>query len=90
MSSVKRQLSVKSLGEKCQALRELEKGLPNKDVAEKYGVPRNSGGLKKQLKVNKRGVKIIGGIKCKYTKFCLQRSAHSQCVPSSRSEQYGG
>ena len=42
MSSVKRQLSVKSLGEKCQALRELEKGLPNKDVAEKYGVPRNT------------------------------------------------
>ena len=36
MSSVKRQLSVKSLGEKCQALRELEKGLSNKDVAEKH------------------------------------------------------
>ena len=42
MSSVKRQLSVKSLGEKCQTLKELEKGLSNKDVAEKYGVPKNS------------------------------------------------
>ena len=42
MSSVKRQLSVKSLGEKCQAMRELEKGLANKDVAEKYGVPKNT------------------------------------------------
>ena len=42
MSSVKRQLGVKSLGEKCQTLRELEKGLSNKDVAEKYGVPKNS------------------------------------------------
>ena len=35
MSSPKRKLSVKSLGEKCQALRDLEKGLTNKDVAEK-------------------------------------------------------
>ena len=42
MSSVKQKLSVKSLGEKCQALRDLEKGLCNKDVAEKYGVPRNT------------------------------------------------
>ena len=42
MTSVKRQLSVKSLGEKFQALRELEKGLSNKDVAEKYGVPKNT------------------------------------------------
>ena len=42
MSSVKRQLSVKSLEEKCQPLRELVKGLSNKDVAEKYGVPKNT------------------------------------------------
>ena len=42
MSSVKRQLSVKSLGEKFQALRELEKGLSNKDVAEKYGLTENT------------------------------------------------
>ena len=34
MYSVKRKLSVKSLGEICQALRDLEKGLSNKDVAE--------------------------------------------------------
>ena len=42
MYSVKRQLSVKSLGEKCQALRQPEKRLSNKDVAEKYGVPKNT------------------------------------------------
>ena len=42
MSSVKRKLTVKSLGKKCQALRDLEKGLSNKDVAERYGVPRNT------------------------------------------------
>ena len=42
MSSVKRQLSIKDLGEKSQALRELEKDLSNKDVAEKYGVSKNT------------------------------------------------
>ena len=42
MSTVKQKFSVKSLGEKCQALRDLEKGLSNQDFAEKYGVPRNA------------------------------------------------
>ena len=42
MSSVKRKLTVKSLGEKCQALRDLEKDLSNRDAAERYGVPRNT------------------------------------------------
>ena len=42
MSSVKRQLSIKDLGEKSQALRELEKDLSNKDVAEKYDVSKNT------------------------------------------------
>ena len=51
MSSVKQQLIVKSLGEKCQALRELEKGLSNKDITEKYGVPKNiSTWIKKKSK----------------------------------------
>ena len=36
MYSVKRKLDVKSLGEKCQAFKGLEKGL---DVCEKYDVP---------------------------------------------------
>ena len=31
----------KTLQEKCQALKDIEKGLPNKDVATKYGVPKN-------------------------------------------------
>ena len=42
MSSVKPKISAKSLGEKSQVMRDLEKGLSNKDVAEKYGVPRNT------------------------------------------------
>ena len=32
----------KTLQEKCQALKDIEKGLPNKDVATKYGVPKNT------------------------------------------------
>ena len=42
MSSVTQKLSIKSLGEKRQTLRDLEKGLSNKDVAEKYGLTRNT------------------------------------------------
>ena len=36
--SVKRKRNVKSLGEKCQALKGLEGGLSNKEIAKKYGV----------------------------------------------------
>ena len=32
----------KTLQEKCQALKGIEKGLPKKDVATKYGVPKNT------------------------------------------------
>ena len=38
--SVKRKLNTKSLGEKCNALKDLENGMSNKEVAEKYGVPK--------------------------------------------------
>ena len=41
-SAVKRKLAVKTLAEKCQALRDLENGISNKNVAEKYGVPKNT------------------------------------------------
>ena len=40
--AVKRKLAVKTLAEKCQALRDLENGTSNKNVAEKYGVPKNT------------------------------------------------
>ena len=40
--AVKRKLAVKTLAEKCQALRDLENGISNKNVAEKYGVPNNT------------------------------------------------
>ena len=38
MSSVKRKLNVKSLGKKCQALRDLEKGLQTKTSVKMYPV----------------------------------------------------
>ena len=38
----KRKYVHKALREKCQALQDLEKGLSNKDVVAKYGVPKNT------------------------------------------------
>ena len=40
--SLKRKLNVKNLNEKFKALRDLEKGLSNEEVAAKYGVPKNT------------------------------------------------
>ena len=40
--AVKRKLAVKTLAEKYQALRDLENSISNKNVAEKYGVPKNT------------------------------------------------
>ena len=40
--SVKRKLAVKTLTEKCQALTDLENGISNKNVAEKYVMPKNT------------------------------------------------
>ena len=42
MSKVKRKLSVKTLIDKCNSLRDIEKGISNKDVVVKYGVPKNT------------------------------------------------
>ena len=39
---VKQKLANKSLAEKCKALKDLENGLSNKDVATKYSVPRKA------------------------------------------------
>lgn len=38
----KRKLTVKTLNEKCKALKEIEKGLSNKEASVKYGVPPNT------------------------------------------------
>ena len=38
--SVKRKLNVKNLNEKCKALRDLESGLSNKEVAQKMECPK--------------------------------------------------
>ena len=38
----KRKYTHKTLREKCQALKDLEKGESNKDVAAKYNVPKNT------------------------------------------------
>ena len=42
MSGEKRKLDIKSLKERYKALKDLEKGLSNKYVAVKYGIPRNT------------------------------------------------
>ena len=39
---LKKKLSVKTLNEKCKALKDIEKGLSNKDASKKYGVPPNT------------------------------------------------
>ena len=39
--AVQGKLAVKTLAGKCQALRDLENGISNKNVGEKYGVPKN-------------------------------------------------
>ena len=38
----KRKYVYETLRKKCQSLNDLEKGLSNKDVAAKYGVPKNT------------------------------------------------
>ena len=42
MPLVKRKLTNKSIIEKCKALKDLEKGMSNKELAQKYGVPKNT------------------------------------------------
>ena len=42
MRGEKRKLDIKSLKEKYEALKDFEKGVANKDVAVKYGIPRNT------------------------------------------------
>ena len=39
---IKRKLNNKPTGVKCKALKDLEKGMTNKDVTVKYGVPKNT------------------------------------------------
>ena len=40
--AVTRNFTVKTLAVKCQALRDLENSISNKNVAEKYGMPKNT------------------------------------------------
>ena len=40
--AVKRKLAVKTLAEKCLVLRDLKNGISSKNVAEKYGVLKNT------------------------------------------------
>ena len=42
MARIKQKLTNKPLAEKRKFLKDLENGLTNKDVATKYGVPRNT------------------------------------------------
>ena len=42
IAPVEQKLTNKSLAEKCKILKDLENRMLNKDVAAKYGVPRNT------------------------------------------------
>lgn len=42
MSALKRKLNNVSLIQKCQIIREIEKGMSNKEAAEKYKIPKNT------------------------------------------------
>ena len=42
MVHIKRRLNNKPIGVKCKALKDLKKGMTNKDVPAKYGVPKNT------------------------------------------------
>ena len=42
MVPIKWRLNDKPIGVKCKALKDLQKGMTNKDVAAKYGVPKNT------------------------------------------------
>ena len=42
MSAVKRKLKNTKLIKKCQIIRQIEKGMTNKEASEKFGVPKNT------------------------------------------------
>ena len=42
MSAVKRKLKNTKLIQKCQIIRQIEKGMTNKEASEKFGVPKNT------------------------------------------------
>ena len=42
MSAVKRKLTIKTLSEKYEAIRDIERGVTNKEAAIKYGVVKNT------------------------------------------------
>ena len=42
MSSVKRKLTNKTLVQKCEIIRHIEKGMTNKEASERFGVPKNT------------------------------------------------
>ena len=66
----KQKYTHKTLREKCQVLKDLEKGESNKDVAAKYNVPKNTlftwvknkekvfGALKKRTNVKRQKLKL--------------------------------
>ena len=53
MSTVKRKLKNTKLIQKCQIIRQIEKGMTSKEVSEKFGVPKNaiSTGMKNKDKL---------------------------------------
>ena len=79
--SVKRKLNTKILKEKCDILWHIEKGMKNKEAADKFGVPKNniSTWIKNKEKILKSLKKVLQALrKCvvvntkKSTRLCLK------------------
>ena len=83
--SVKRKLDTKTLKEKCDILSHIEKGMTNKEAADKFGVPKNtiSTWIKNKEKFFKRLKKVLQALRNyvvvntkKSTRLCLNGLFH--------------
>ena len=75
--SVKRKLNTKTLKEKCDILSHIEKGMTNKEAADKFGVPKTTIS-KKNLKRFFKRLKVLQALRNyvvvntkKSTRLCL-------------------
>ena len=75
--SVKRKLNTKTLKEKCDILSHIEKGMTNKEAADKFGVPKTTIS-KKNLKRFFKCLKVLQALRNyvvvntkKSTRLCL-------------------
>ena len=79
--AVKRKLAVKTLAEKCQALRDLENRICNKNIAEKYGCQRTL--FQPGLKIKKNFLLRWKNLRTNAKKFYLKEAKVYQLMELS-------